>query len=172
MSANPNWTRWIFASVAYALKSVAQENDLAVLVEQLDERTTEFMQATDKVEIRITGPFSQELSKGSFRIWVDANVLLQSRYDGAAKNANDIFKFAGLFHEAMDGPIPVWNYGVEPGDYVDSDPETQVFIGCLLPRPGNSESVKVFHFGQSTATDKLKESMVDARYVMYLNIED
>lgn len=168
MSANPNWARWIFASVADALKSIATTHNLAVLVEHLDERSDAFMQADDRVEIRITGPFSQELSKGCFRLWVDVNVLLTSRYGGAKKNALDILRFAGLFQEAMDSPIPVWNYGAQPGDYLDSDPNTQVFIGCLLPRPGNSDSVRLFNFGQTDPTDKLKQSAVDARYVMYL----
>jgi len=170
--ANPNWARWIFASVAYHLKTVATNANLAVLVEHLDERNDTFMKAADRVEIRITGPFSQMESKGYFRIWVDANVLLTSRYDGAKKNANDILKFAGLFQEAMDGPIPVWNYGNETGDYVASDLNTQVFIGCLLPRPGKNESVRLFNFGQSDKTDKLKQSAVDARYVMYLEEQE
>lgn len=168
MAVDPNLTRYVFASVAYALKAVATDNDLAVLVEQLDERTEAFMKATDRIEIRITGPFTQEISKGCFRVWVDANVLLESRFDGSKKNANDILKYAGLFHEAMDTPIAVWNYGKELGDYVDSDPSTQVFIGCLTPRPGKNESIRVFNFGQTTQTDKMKQSMVDARYEMYL----
>src|SRR4051812_40904100 len=115
MPANPNWARWIFASTAYALKQVAVDASLPVIVEHLDERTQAFMQAPDRVEIRITGPFTQELSKGWFRIQLDANVLLWSRYDGQAKNAYTLLKNAGLFHEAMDSPIPVWNYGVEAG---------------------------------------------------------
>ncbi len=168
MSADPNLVRWVFASVAYALKAVATENELAVLVEHLDERTAAFMQAPDRIEIRITGPFIQELSQGCFRVWVDANVLLESRFDGSRKNANDILKYAGLFLEAMSTPIAVWNYGNEEGDYVDDDTPTQVFIGCLLPRPGRNESIRVFNFGQTTQTDKMKQSMVDARYEMYL----
>ena len=38
MSANPNWARWVFASVATFLKQVAQSQQLAVLVEGLDDR--------------------------------------------------------------------------------------------------------------------------------------
>ena len=44
MSANPNWARWVFASVATFLKQVAQSQQLAVLVEGLDDRTTEVME--------------------------------------------------------------------------------------------------------------------------------
>jgi hypothetical protein len=168
MAADPNWARWIFASVADCLKSIATENDVPVLVEHLDERTDAFMRAEDRVEVRITGPFTQELSKGYHRIWVDANVLITSRYGGKGKNAYDILKIAGLYHEAMTLPIPVWNYGNEPGDFVEADPESQVFIGCLLPRPGKNDTARVFNFGQTDRTDKLKQSAVDARFVMYL----
>ncbi len=166
MAANPNWARWIFHSVADYLKDVATDASLPVLIEHFDERTSAFERATDRAEIRITGPFDQELSKGYHRIYVDVNVLLTSRYDGAQKNAATILKYAGLFHEAMSEPIPVWNFGGEPGDYDEDVPATQVFLGCLIPRPGKNESVRVMHFGQLDNVDKLKQSEVDARYIM------
>jgi hypothetical protein len=163
MPANPNWVRWIFASVAVYLKEVATDAELPSLVEGLDDRDDAFMHATDRVEIRINGPFTQETSRGCYRIFVDANVLLSSRYDGAKKNGYQIHKFAGLFHEAMDSVIPVFKHGLEPGD--DSD----VQIGCLSPRPGKNDSVRVIQLGQIEKTDRVKQSMVDARYIMYLN---
>ncbi len=177
MAANPNWARWIFHSVASQLKDVATEAHLPCLVEHFDERTAAFERATDRAEIRITGPFDQELSKGYHRIYVDVNVLLTSRYDGAGKNAATILKNAGLFHEAMSEPIPVWNFGGEPGDYVEAidpdDPDdpnlaTQVFLGCLTPRPGRNDSVRVMNFGQLDNVDKIKQTEVDARFVMEL----
>jgi len=168
MSANPNWARWIFHSVAYSLKEVAKDANLPVLIEHFDERTATFERASDRAEIRITGPFDQELSKGYHRVYVDVNVLLTSRYDGGAKNAATILKYAGLFHEAMSQPIPVWNYGGEPGDYVADDNSTHVHLGCLLPRPGNNNSIRVLHFGQLDKVDKIKQTAVDARYVLEL----
>lgn len=168
MAANPNWARWIFASVADVLKEVATDASLPVLVDHLDERSDAFMKASDRVEIRITGPFSQQISHAYHRVQVDVNVLLTSRYDGPSKNAMSILKFAGLFHEAMDSPIPVFNYGNEPDDFDDDNPSSQVFLGCLTPRPGRNEAVRVFNFGQNDKTDKLKQTVVDARYVIYL----
>jgi hypothetical protein len=168
MAANADWTRWIFASVAKALKDIATANSLPALVEHLDERSDAFMKASDRVEIRITGPFTQELSQDYFRLWVDVNVLLTSRYDGPRKNAYTIHKFAGLFQNAMSKDIGVWNYGDEPDDFDPDDPDSQVLIGCLTPRTGNQDSIRVFHFGQTDKTDKLKQSVVDARYVMYI----
>ncbi len=168
MAANPHWARWVFHSVADYLKQVAAEAGLPALIEHFDERTAAFEHASDRAEIRITGPFDQELSKGYHRIYVDANVLLTSRYDGARKNAAAILRYAGLFHEAMAGPIPVWNFGGEPGDYVADAPDAQVHLGCLTPRPGNNNSIRVLHFGQLDKVDKIKQTAVDARYVLYL----
>lgn len=167
MAANCNWARWIFHSVADYLKEVATDVDLPVLIEHFDERTAAFEQATDRAEIRITGPFDQELSKGYHRIYVDVNVLLTSRYDGR-KNAATILKYAGLFQQAMSESIPVWNFGGEPGDYREDTPETQVHLGCLTPRPGRNDNVRVMHFGQMDKIDKIKQTEVDARYVMEL----
>ncbi len=165
--AQKDWARWIFASVADYLKQVAVEQNLPVLVEHLDERTEAFMRATDRAEIRITGPFTQELSKNYFRVYVDVNVLLTSRYDGDLKNSYGILKHAGAFHEAMDKPIGIWNYGNEPGDYVEDQPETHKFLGCLKPRPGRD--VRVLNFGQIDPVEKIKQTEIDARYVMELS---
>lgn len=164
--AQKDWARWIFASVAYALKTVATERSLPVLVEHLDERTEAFMQASDRAEIRITGPYSREMSQNYWQVFVDINVLLTSRYDGV--DGYRILKHAGAFQEALNTVISVWNYGSELGDYVEGDPTTQVFIGCLVPRPGRNSLVRVLNFGQISPVDKIKQTEVDARYVMEL----
>jgi hypothetical protein len=159
MPANPNWARWVFASVATYLKEVAQEAGIAAIVEGLDERTTAFMEATDRCEIRITGPFSREVSQNYFHIEVVVNVLFVSRYE-EAKNQYAIIQTIGTFQQAMDGPIAVYQYGNGPGD----DP--QALVGCLSPVHGRGDAVRVLHFGQVELTDRLKQSMVDARYWM------
>jgi hypothetical protein len=166
--AKKDWARWVFASVVSAMKEVAGELNLPALVEHLDERTEAFMRAGDRAEIRVTGPFLRELSKDYYRLSVDVNILLTGRFDGEDKNAYDIVRYAGAFQDAMDAPIAVWNYGNQPGDYSDGDPATQVFLGCLLPRSGRNDSVKVMHFGQIDPVDKIRQSEVDARYVMEL----
>jgi hypothetical protein len=162
MPANPNWARWVFASVATYLKAVALRAALPALVEGLDERTTEFMEATDRCEIRITGPFTREPSCDYFYIEVVVNVLFFSRYE-EQKNQYAIIQTMGAFQEAMDGAIPVYQYGNEPGD------DEQAFIGCLLPVHGRNEAIRLLHFGQVDPTDRLKQSMVDARYRMEIS---
>ena len=161
-AANPNWARWVFASVATYLKGIATGENLPVLVEGLNERTSEFMQAVDRCEIRITGPYTRELSHNYFQMEVVVNVLFTSTY-GEEKNQYAILKVIGAFHEAMDGAIAVYKYGSEAGD-----DETEL-VGCLSPGTGRSDMVRVLHFGQVDLTTKVKQSMVDARYVMEIS---
>lgn len=162
MAVNPNWARWTFASVADYLKTVANDASLPAIVEGLDDRTDAFMAATDRAEIRISGPFTREPSHNYYVLNLDVNVLLTSRYDGTAKNRYAILTFAGLFQEAMDQPINVYRFGSEPGD-------DATYVGCLKPRRGQHQMVEVFQFGQVDPTDKVKHIDVDARYVMYLS---
>ena len=162
MSVNPNWTRWVFASLATMLKSLAKECQLPCLVEGLDERTTAFMGATDRVEIRITGPFTRDLSNNYYELGVDANALFISRYEDG-KNKYAILDAIGKFQAALDAPIPIFKYGSEPGD------DETVCIGVMEPRKNRGEAVRVMHFGQADLTNRIKQSLVDARYLLYLS---
>ena len=162
MPANPNWARWVFASVATYLTEVAKEQHLPALVEGLDDRTKEFMEATDRCEVRITGPFTKEMSHDYYHIEVIVNVLFLSRYE-EQKNRYAVLQKIGIFHEAMDGPIAVYKYGNEPGD------DEQELVGCLSPVQGRNVAIRVLHFGQVNLTDRLKQSMIDAHYQMELS---
>jgi hypothetical protein len=162
MAANPRWARWIFASLATYLKQVAEEHAIPALIEGLDERSTEFMQATDRAEIRITGPFIHELSHNYWDLKVEANVLLTSRFDGPnRKNRYTFAEYAGVFQAAMDTAIAVYRYGNHSGD-------DGTLVGCLSPLHGRKDAVRVYHFGQINATDGLRQSAIDAHYGMEL----
>lgn len=155
---NPNWPRWIFASIADYLKAVAVANSLPVLIDGCEDRSDAFSQAAARAEIRITGPLVQEPSIGYFILTTDVNVLLQCRYE--QQNGYRRQTLIGAFAQAMTGPIPVFKFGAEPGDDKSQ-------IGCLtLPR---SNQVKVHHFGQLTFPERFSESMSDARYVIELS---
>ncbi|MEN6367693.1 MAG: hypothetical protein ABFC88_12855 [Thermoguttaceae bacterium] len=165
MPANPHWARWVFASVATFLKDVAEEQKLPALVEGLNDRTKEFEEASDKCEIRVTGPFTRELSRNYFRIELLVNVLFTSRYE-EQKNQYAILSAIGAFHEAMDGAIAVYQYGDGPDD------DEHALVGCLSPAQGRNDAIRVLHFGQIDPNTRLKQSMVDARYVMEISTHD
>ena len=165
MSANPNWARWIFASLATYLKQVATDNVIPALIEGVDDRTDAIMQATEHVEIAITGPFSREMSHNYYELKVGVRILIQSRMDNPPKNRYSPQRIAGIYHEAMDAVIAVFRYG----DDLEDD---QTQLGCLSPAKGRNDALRVFHFGQMTPTDRLRQSMVDCWYVMELTIDD
>ena len=112
---NPNWARWTFASVAKFLKELAQTADIPALMEGLDERTTAFMEAPQRVELRMSGPFTKELSIDYFELSVDLNALFTSRYeiDG---NQYDINKIVGQFHAALSDAFPILRLGDQSGE--------------------------------------------------------
>jgi len=142
------------------LKQVATTNSIPVLIEGIDDRDSTFMEATDRVEIRLNGPFTQEISKGYHRIHVDINVLLSSHMEGQTKNAYQLDNNLGVFHNAMDGVIAVYRLGTG----VEDD---ESLLMCLSPRPGKSDSIRVIDFGQIDKTDRIRQGVVDGRYVGY-----
>ena len=80
-SSNPNWPRWIAASVAVYYKAVADGLNLPVLIEGIDERKADVM-SVDHAEVRVNGPFIVQLSAGYFRLNVDSNILLTDIMEG------------------------------------------------------------------------------------------
>lgn len=166
MASDASWPRWIFASVAHYFSELAGDNGLPLLIEHAADRQDSFSKAGIRVELRSTGPSIRELSRDYFHARVDVNLLFTSRYDA---DAYEILRFAGIFQEAMSVPIPLWNYGNQPGDYTDADPESQVHLGCLLLVDGRNDSLRLLNFGQIEPVDKVKQTMLDGRYEVYFS---
>ncbi len=161
-----DWPRYVFASLADYFKDIAESYSLPVLVEHLGERDDALMRASDRAEIRITGPYERELSKDFYQLFVDVSILLVSRYGGKSKNPYDIMRYAGGFAEAMFAAIPVWNFGNQAGDYAEGELDTQIHLGCLSLQQG--KSVQILHHGQVDAVEKIKMSEVNAKFIMEL----
>ena len=158
-----DWTRWIFASIAKAMKEVAEDCGLPCLVDPLDERAAQFMDADNNVTVRISGPSDQETTKGYHKLMVDVNVLIMGVL-GGPENAYNIFTWAGRFSEALTESIPVYNYGSEEGDFTPGDDSTLVLLGWLIPRLGRP--VNTFNFGQVEKDMKTKQVEVNAQLMM------
>lgn len=158
---SPDWTRWVFASVTqHFATNVMAPNNLPFITEGIHERDTSFMESPDRAEIRINGPFARELSANYWRIWVDINIMVTSNFGNPSKDVYTLERNLGLIHEFADTYIPVKRYG----NGVDDD---ESLLGCLRPRSEDRDSIRVIHFGQLDAVDRIKQAMVDARYVMY-----
>lgn len=157
---DPRWTRWIFSSVAQYVKSVADDNDLPLLVEGVEDRLSSKIRETTHAEVRVNGPLLKEISAGYWRLYVSINILIQDYMD-ASHNAYDLFRHCGVFAEALSDVIPI----TKCGEGVDEDGD---LVGCLSLRPELSQSVAVDHFGQLKEDVRLRQSNVRGEFVMYL----
>ena len=79
----------------------------------------------------------------------------------STEDAYEIARWGGELAQAMTARIPVYKFGP---DLIDDDS----LIGCLTQRQGGSESVRLVHFGQISREDRIRQSVVDGRYEMYL----
>lgn len=156
---NENLARWIFASIADYFSGIATSLSLPLLVEGVDERESETMQESH-AELRVSGPFLKELSHNYWKIQVDINILLTDLMSMSQENAYDIVQWGGTFQEAMFSPISVYKYGANLSD-------DDSFIGCLTLRRNSNDTVKLMHFGQISRVDRVRQSVIDARYEMY-----
>ena len=71
------------------------------------------MESPMRVEIRMSGPFTKELSKDYYEFGVDINLLFMSRYETNG-NQYDINRIVGIFHEAADDVIPMKRSATNP----------------------------------------------------------
>ncbi len=159
MAYDPNWPRWVQASVMDHFKIAATAQSFVSLLEGVEERTTAFMEAPNRLEIRINGPFIAEVSANFWHFDVDVNILIFSHMGGQLPNAYEGTDMAGFMAEAASQSIPIKKYGTGGQD-------DQSLIGCLALKSGRKESVKVFHFGEIDSVNRLRQMGVDTSFVM------
>jgi hypothetical protein len=157
---DPNWNRWILQSIIDHYKTnVVDPNTITFLVDGIDLRDNTFMTAPERVELRINGPDTKELSKSCWRLWVNINIFFTVSMGQEATNRYSLETLVGLFLEFTDTNIPIFRFGTGPGD--DSS-----LVGCLEPRREISNSVRSVYFGQISAEETLKQAQIDGRYEM------
>jgi hypothetical protein len=162
---NPSWPRWIAASLAVYYKAVADNLLIKLLVEGVDERESEKMEA-DRAELRVNGPFIRQLSNGYFRLNVDSNILLTDLMGGDGDNPYNLMTWAGAFQQAAEKSIPVYRYGPDTGGVDDSS-----WVGCLSVR-GRKAGPDLFHFGQVSINDRVRQAAVDTKHEMFLTVSE
>ena len=159
MAVDKNWPRWIFASIADHMKTAAEADNVPLLIEGIEDRTSDKIRENDHAELRINGPVTKEPSKGYYILNVTVNIILQSYM--TEENAYNIIRNEGTFFAAM-GPIEVFKHGNGPDD--DGS-----FIGCLILREDLVEPRFVSRFGQLSQDTRMRESMVGGKYKICLS---
>jgi len=72
-----------------------------------------------------------------------------------AGSAYELVQWCGVLQDAMLEPIPIYKYGDGPDD-------TGYLIGCLRVKDGKYDAVKLYHFGQMSRTERIRQSELDA----------
>jgi len=162
MPANRNWRRWIHASIGDQLSAIAAAEDPPIpsLVEGIQLRETAFMEASDRIEIRVNGPFTIQYDPENWTGRVFINVLVASAI-GEIKAAYTFDDILGLFHRELGQPIECFRKGTGFDDDGTS-------IGCLIPLGEKATPVRVLDFGEIDPTDHLRQGMVTGVYEIEL----
>lgn len=114
MAYDPNWPRWVQASVADHFKTTANGSGYVSLVEGLEERTTAFQDSPQRLEIRINGPRIQEQSHNSYYFEVDVNMLIHSHMDGDLDSPYSGTNIAGTMPREPANRYPCSSTGHSP----------------------------------------------------------
>lgn len=152
-AVNPLWHRWVYASIAKHLHAAALADDLALVVEFLDKRNTDWLEATSKAEATITGPMTREISSGLHRVWVDVFIVVTSNL---SDNDYAHIDHVGAMASALDQCILVKDYGATG----------LVEVGTIKPRAESGDSVKVNHLKPATKDTQI-HSTIQARFLGY-----
>lgn len=152
---NPNWDRWIFASICKFFTDRA--DGLIMYVEG-----TEHPAPTEAsyVEIRTTGPITKQLTSNSFKLDVIINALINVL--GEHGDNHLIYRITGKIASIFQSCIPVFKFG----DTADDNPTIQ--IGVLQLTPNGGRDIETSHFGQVAPDVKLLQSTVEGAYKIYL----
>ncbi len=147
---DPNWQRWIYASLATYFKTVCDDNDIPIFIEG-SPRTTDDLE--DWVEIRILGP---DWNSGTAIEWVADNIEVSALVMSKLNQTNNyrIHDNIGIIVDAFVAPIPVFKLGTGVGD-------DQSQITCLQSKTKGRDQIKVAPFGQVDPNTQLLRASVD-----------
>lgn len=155
MPANPNWERWIFASISKHFDDRRQGVELFI-----EGQKQKVPSPPDLFELRVDGPDFTQVSALDWEIHIEVGVLVNATND--QKDYHRIHKLCGIITEAFTD-IPVYRYG----DGVDDDDS---FLGCLLLQQdlGSRKSIQVTPFGKTDVAVPIMQSSVEAKFAMTL----
>jgi len=158
MSSNPNWPRWIFASVSKHFTDSVSAAGLTLFIEGQHRDTRELK---DFLEMRTDGPTLREVSKGFWVFRLEINILVQSAMDD--KNYHRIHQDVGVAAAAFATAIDVFKLGNNPQD-------DQSYLGCLIliQNRSSQDYLEINHFGQIDKKTKLMQASVEGHYRMEL----
>ncbi len=155
MNYSEHWHRWITASVAKHFAVGLEPREIKLFVEGF-ERPSEDL--NEWVELRIDGPFTEEMTRGVWRLDIEINVLICINEDAHAYRTQIV---SGIITKLFERCIDVYKYGDE-----EDDDGTQ--LGCLVLRTDGRNKIVPSNFGKVRPDTRHLQSSVEAHYQMDL----
>lgn len=168
MSANRNWSRWIFASISKhfqdKIDATFNSNPGGVVPKlyiEGDERITADLE--QYFELRMDGPSFKELDKDFWIIDIEINILVTAKKNSTDFSTHLIYDLAGMIVSAFKNGIKVYKYG-------DRDEDDQSFLECLQLHPQNAQdAILVTYLGDLGPDVTVTQAAVEAFYRMHLD---
>jgi|SRR6516164_3271025 hypothetical protein len=158
MPGNQDWVRWIWASVSKWFDDRKQGTVL-----YLDGFDIDQVPPKDCAELRMNGPFMINPSRNYWHMDIEINILLQITPDN--EDAHKLWRYAGIYINAMAGEIPVYKYG-------DGIQDDQSLLGCLRIRPEKGEEIVLANFGRVDPDIEQFRSGLSAFYRLEITTND
>lgn len=157
MSMNPNWTRWIQASLTSYFKDfIETQGKLNLLIEGQERPKTN----QDWAELRWDGPYAREESRNLWHLDVEINIAVSSVLNREDTHTHK--RHVGLVQSSYINYIPIHKYG-------DGDDDDQSYLGCFQLKVEAREAIITSYFGKVAPDLELEQSTVEAHYRMTLS---
>lgn len=161
MAIDPNWARWIRASINdHFVNSDRTDPVLGLIPMFFEGQVRSNERSGSEMELRLHGPHIHEVSKNYYKVIVEPSVILQT-----PENESDMYAFdrvIGLAAAMFDRCIAVFKYGPDPGD-----DDSYVFG---LQREDSPETLTPY--GKVNASTRIHEGSVSATYVGYITVQE
>jgi len=158
--ANQDWDRWIFATMSLDFNTAFTGN-YEIFIEGTHKGTPN---NTEYLEFRMDGPQRRKVSRGSYILYVEINILVRSYMDD--KDFHKMRKNAGQVATWLENNFCIYRYG-------DGVRDDDTLLGTLqLINRGPKENVRVLHFGQIDPKVPIEEATVQAAFEIHLNEGD
>lgn len=145
---DPNLNRWIYASVVKQFMEASQAANIPFYIDRYDRDVS-------WAELRFVGPIVNELTRGTFIIMCNVDILCTSFIE---QDQYNIYRMTGVFANAFQD-ICVYKYG----DGVDDD---QSYIADLKLTSRGGNKVNITNYGLILPDNKFQRSVLESDYEM------
>lgn len=153
-SMNPNWMRWIHASLRTYITDALEGSGVVVFFE--GESRDVLRHDEDWIEFRWTGPDATVGPPNYWHLSCMLNIVVSSTTNREDTYAHQVT--VGKVHAILGVSIPVYKYG----NGTDDD---QSLLGCLQLRADEKDPIMTNYFGRMQEVE-LEQSTIEAYYCL------